>query len=168
MTEQSTAATSAVRPNEPARQVIATFDDYADAERAVDYLSDQRFEVNRLAIVGRDLEYVEQVLGRMNYGLAALRGAGSGALVGALIGWIFGLLNWIQPLVAAFVLAGYGLIFGAIVGALFGLAVHALQRGRRDFHSVSGLRPKHYDVVADVEVAERALQTLSSAGNRRE
>ena len=98
-----------MRPSEPARQVIATFDNYADAERAVDYLSDQRFEVNRVAIVGRDLEYVEQVLGRLNYGGAALRGAGSGALVGALIGWIFGLFNWIQPLISALVLAGYGL-----------------------------------------------------------
>lgn len=167
MAEHSTVATSAVRPNEPARQVIATFDNYADAERAVDYLSDQRFEVNRVAIVGRELEYVEQILGRMNYGTAALRGAGSGALVGALIGWIFGLFNWIEPLTSALVLAGYGLVFGAIVGALFGLLVHALQRGQRDFHSVSGLRPKYYDVVADLEVADRALQLLAG-GNRKE
>ncbi|MCW2664159.1 MAG: hypothetical protein JWP83_5311 [Mycobacterium sp.] len=167
MAEHSTVATSAVRPNEPARQVIATFNNYADAERAVDYLSDQRFEVNRVAIVGRDLEYVEHVLGRLNYGGAALRGAGSGALVGALIGWIFGLFNWIAPLISAVLLACYGLIFGAIVGALVGLLLHALQGGRRDFHSVSGLLPKYYDVVADVEVADRALQILSS-DNRRE
>jgi hypothetical protein len=167
MAENSTVATSAVRPNEPARQVIATFNNYADAERAVDYLSDQRFEVNRVAIVGRDLEYVEQVLGRLNYGGAALRGAGSGALVGALIGWIFGLFNWIAPLISSVVLACYGLIFGAIVGALVGLLIHALQGGRRDFHSVSGLLPKYYDVVADVGVADRALQILSS-DNRRE
>ena len=77
MAEHSTVATSAVRPNDPARQVIATFDNYADAERVVDYLSDQRFEVNRVAIVGRDLEYVERVLGRLNYGGVALRGAWS-------------------------------------------------------------------------------------------
>jgi hypothetical protein len=167
MAVHSSAQTSAVRPNEPARQVIATFDDYADAERAVDYLSDRGFEVNRVAIVGRDLEYVEQVLGRVNYGGAALRGAGSGALVGALIGWIFGLFNLIAPLVSAFVLAGYGLVFGAIVGALFGLLAHAMQRGQRDFASTSGLRPRSYDVVADVEVADRALQLLTS-GNRKE
>jgi hypothetical protein len=167
MAEHSTVETSAVRPNEPARQVIATFDNYADAERLVDYLSDQRFEVNRVAILGRDLEYVEQIIGRLNYGGAALRGAGSGALVGALIGWIFGLFNWIEPLTSALVLAGYGLIFGAILGALFGLLVHALQRGRRDFHSISGLRPKYYDVVADVDVADRALRLLAS-GNRKE
>jgi hypothetical protein len=167
MAEHSTVATSAVRPNEPARQVIATFDNYADAERAVDYLSDRGFEVNRVAIVGRDLEYVEQVLGRLTYGGAALRGAGSGALVGALIGWIFGLFNWIAPLVSALVLAGYGLIFGAIMGALFGLLAHALQRGHRDFRSISGFRPRSYDVVADVQVADRALQLLTS-GNRKE
>ena len=167
MAVHSTAQTSAVRPNEPARQVIATFDNYADAERAVDHLSDQGFEVNRVAIMGRDLEYVEQVLGRVNYGGAALRGAGSGALVGALIGWIFGLLNWIAPLVSALVLAGYGVVFGAVVGALFGLLAHAAQRGRRDFRSISGLRPRFYDVVADVEVADRALQLLTS-GNRKE
>jgi uncharacterized protein YqgC (DUF456 family) len=119
-----------------------------------------------VAIVGRDLEYVEQVLGRLNYGGAALRGAGSGAMAGALIGWIFGLFNWIQPLISALVLAGYGLIFGAIVGALIGLLMHALQRGRRDFHSVSGLLPEYYDVVADVEVADRALQILTSANRR--
>jgi hypothetical protein len=145
MAEHSTVSASAVRPNEPARQVIATFDKYADAERAVDYLSDHRFEVNRVAIVGRDLELVEQVLGRLNYGGAALRGAGSGvlvgALVGALIGWIFGLLNWIEPLISALVLAGYGVIFGAVVGALIGLLMHALQGGRRDFRSVRGLVP---------------------------
>jgi hypothetical protein len=167
MAEHSTVATSAVRPNEPARQVIATFDNYADAERAVDYLSDQRFEVNRLAIVGRDLEYVEQILGRLNYGGAALRGAGSGALVGALIGWIFGLFSWIEPLISALMLAGYGLIFGAIFGALFGVLAHALQGGRRDFRSVSGQVPRYYDVVADVEVADRALQLLTS-DNRKE
>ena len=167
MAEHSTVARSAVRPSEPARQVIATFDNYADAERAVDYLSDQRFEVNLVAIVGRELEYVEQILGPMNYGTAALRGAGSGALVGVLIGWIFGLFNWIEPLISALVLAGYGLVFGAIVGALFGLLMYALQRGQRDFHSVSGLRLKYYDVVADLEVADRALQLLAS-GNRKE
>jgi hypothetical protein len=66
--------TSALRPNEPARQVIATSDNYGDAERAVDYMSDQPFEVSRLDIVGRELEYVEQILGRMNYGTASLRG----------------------------------------------------------------------------------------------
>ena len=45
--------------------------------------------------------------------------------------------------------------------------IATFERGQRDFHSVSGLRPKYYDVVADVEVADRALQLLAG-GNRKE
>ena len=98
---ESSGGTSAVRPNRPARQVIATFDNYADAESAVDYLSDQQFTVRQTGHRRSRLELVEQVLGRLNYGWAALRGAAAGALTGALIGWIFGLLDWINPLIRA-------------------------------------------------------------------
>jgi len=167
MTTHPTTVAAAVRLHQPARQVIATFDNYADAERAVDYLSDQRFPVGKVAIVGRDLEFVEQVTGRMNWGWAALRGAGCGAMVGALIGWVFGAFSWIQPLIAMLVLALYGLLFGAVIGALMGSLLYAMQGGRRDFHSVSGLRTKYYDVVADVELADRAPQILTR-DNRRE
>ena len=90
--------------------------------------------------MGRDLEYLEQILGPMNYGTAARCCAGSGALVGALIVWIFGLVNWIEPVISALVLAGYGGL-RAVVGALFGLLVHALQRGQRDFHPLAGCGP---------------------------
>lgn len=165
MAQSSTVEASAVRPNEPSRRVIATFDNYADAERAVDYLSDRRFQVNRVAIIGRDMEYHEQVLGRLNYGGAAVRSAGSGALAGALLGWIFGLVNWIEPLISAVVLSAYGFIFGAVVGALVGLLVHALQRGRRDFHSVTALRPRHFDVVVDASVADEAIRLLGGAAH---
>jgi hypothetical protein len=42
------------------------------------------FPVQRVAI-GRDLQLVEQVTGRMNYGQAALRGAAQGAVLGLLL-----------------------------------------------------------------------------------
>lgn len=78
---ESDRGTSPIRLNQPARQVMATFDDYADAESAVDYLSDQHSTVDdELAVVGRDIELAEQVVGRLNYGWAALRGAAAGAL----------------------------------------------------------------------------------------
>ena len=156
----TTVSRSALRPNQPARKVVATFDNYADAERAVDFLSDQRFPVNRVAIVGRDLEYVEQVLGRLNYGGAALRGASSGALVGALIGWIFGLLSWVHPLIASLLLALYGLIFGAVLGAIAGMIAYAFQRGRRDFASVATVQAREFDVVVDDQVADDAARLL--------
>ena len=167
MADRSVVSTSVLRPNQPPRQVIATFDNHADAEHAVDYLSDQHFPVQQVAIVGRSLEFVEQVTGRMNWGWAALRGAGSGAPVGALIGWIFGAFSWIEPLIAMLVLALYGVLFGAVIGALMGLFLYALQRGRRDFSAVAGLIPKEYDVVADVDVADEAVRLLAGASNRK-
>jgi hypothetical protein len=163
MAHDPTAVASAVRPKEPARQVIATFDNYEDAERAVDYLADRHFEVNRLAIVGRDLQLVERITGEMNYGTAALRGAASGGLVGALIGWIFGIFAWIQPLIAGFILAFYGLVFGAALGALIGVLLYAMRDGRHDFSTVTTLEPRHFDIVVDVEVAGRALQLLQDS-----
>jgi hypothetical protein len=146
----------------PGRRVIATYSSYAEAERAVDHLSDQGFPVERTAIVGDGLQFVEQVTGRMTSGQAALRGAASGALVGALIGWLFGIFDWVDPIETGLFLALNGLWIGAIVGALTGLLMHALTRGRRDFASVSAMRAQRYSVVADEEVAEEAARVLAN------
>jgi hypothetical protein len=142
------------------RVQVASLRTYSEAESAVDYLSDRKFPVDRVAIVGHDVKYVEQVVGRMNYGRAALSGAINGGLLGAFFGWIFGLLDWIRPLVASLQLAAYGLVFGAVLGALLGLVLYALQRGRRDFAAIRGLQPTRYDVVADAEVADDAARLL--------
>ncbi len=50
---------------------------YEGAQRAVDFLSDSKFPVERTAIIGSDLRMVETVLGRLTRGRAALAGAGS-------------------------------------------------------------------------------------------
>lgn len=147
------------------RRTIASYSTYAEAERAVDYLSDQGFPVERVAIIGHDLQLVEQVVGRLNHGRAALSGAASGALPGALIGWLFGLFNWLDPVLSALLLALYGLIFGAVVGAVLGLLMYSMRRGRRDFASVSAMQPSRYEVVADTEVADRAAGLLDRLGS---
>jgi hypothetical protein len=143
------------------RRPIAVFTTYADAERAVDRLSDLGFPVERVAIIGHDLRMVEQVTGRLNYGGAALKGAVSGAFPGALIGWIFGIFDLINPLVASIVLAFYGLIIGAVIGAVLGLIMHAMQRGRRDFDAFTMMVPSRYEVVVDEDVADEAARLLT-------
>jgi hypothetical protein len=148
------------QPERP-RRVIATFNHYEDAERAVDYLSDHGFPVERSTIVGRDLEYVEQVTGRMTYARAALSGALSGAVIGFLIGWLFGVFSWFDPVVSSLWLALDGLWFGALVGAIMGLVTHALSRGRRDFSAIGGMRAKRYEVVVEEPVADEAARLLS-------
>jgi hypothetical protein len=142
------------------RRTIATYSSYGEAERAVDYLSDRGFPVERVAIIARDLKLVEQVTGRMGYKEAALKGAVSGAFVGVLVGWLFGVFDWFNPLLAAAWLAFQGLWFGALVGALVGLTMQALKRGRRDFDSITAVEAEHFDVVVDEEVAAEAARLL--------
>jgi hypothetical protein len=138
-------------------ETVATFNSYFDAQRAVDHLSDQRFPVDRVAIVGTDLRLVEKVLGRMTVGRASLAGAGSGAWFGLLIGLLFGIFavsDWWRVVLA-------GVIIGAIWGAIFGAIAHAMTGGRRDFTSFSGLQASQYAVIVDVELAQRARELLA-------
>lgn len=149
------------------RRTIATYATYPEAQRAVDYLADQRFPVERVAIVADGIKLVEQVTGRLSYGRAALSGALSGALTGAFIGFIFGIFDWIDPLVSGLVLALYGLIFGAIVGALIGVVAYAMSGGQRDFTSISGMQADRYSVMVEAGMADEAAGMLSAFGGGR-
>jgi len=144
------------------RRTVASFDDYADAQRAVDRLSDEGFPVARVTIVGTGLRYVEQVTGRMTTGRAALMGATQGATLGALFGLVFGLIFTIDPNPALLLLVLYGLVAGAIFGALLGAITHAATGGMRDFASVAGMEADRYEVVVDDDVADQAASILRS------
>jgi hypothetical protein len=143
------------------RVAVASYEAYQEAEEAVDYLADNDFPVERVAIVGQDVKLVEQVIGRAGYLDSALRGGFAGAAAGALIGWLFGVFNWFDPLVAAGWLAVDGLWFGFVVGALIGLVGHALTRGRQDITSVGRLAADRYDLVVDEEAADEARRLLA-------
>lgn len=145
-----------------AKRTIATFDNYEQAQMAVDRLSDAKFPVERVEIVGTGLRYVEKVTGRYDYGKAALTGAINGAILGALIGWIFGLFNWARPVVTGLVLAGWGALVGAVIGGILGLIAHAMTRGRRDFASVAGTVADRYELRVDADLADEAARILGA------
>jgi hypothetical protein len=142
------------------RRQVASYSSYADAEKAVDYLSDNKFPVERVAIVARDLEMVEQIVGRMTWGKAALGGAATGGIVGLLIGWLFATFNWVDPAIARVWLVIDGLWFGMIVGILIGLFTHALQRGRRDFESIPQMTAERFDILVEEDYADDARRML--------
>jgi hypothetical protein len=87
----------------------------------------------------------------------------TGALVGLLVGWLFGVFDWFTPIVSAFWLAVDGFWFGALVGSLFGFITWLFMRGRRDFGSVGGLQAERYELHVDGEVADEAERILSGA-----
>jgi Heat induced stress protein YflT domain len=135
---------------------VATYQDYASAQRAVDYLSDNGFPVEKTAIIGTDLRLVETVLGRLTTTRAALAGLASGAWFGLFIGLLFGLFSdssWLGVLLA-------GLLIGAAWGGIFGAIAHAATGGRRDFRSRSSLQAGQYAVTTESDVADQARELL--------
>jgi hypothetical protein len=141
----------------PQKTTVATYSSYAEAERAVDFLSDKGFPVEKVAIVGTGLRTVEQVAGRLTTGRAALLGAGQGAMIGLLFGLLFGLF-FEGPDFFGVVL--YGLVAGTIFGAVLGAVGQAAQGGRRDFASVRGMQAEQYEIQVEHEHSARAKQLL--------
>jgi hypothetical protein len=148
--------------SQTSRRPVAAYDSYAEAQRAVDLLSDRGFPVEKVAIIGHGLRYVEQVTGRLTTGRAALLGALQGALLGAFFGLLMGLIFTYDPNPAVWLLLLYGLVVGALIGAALGAALHLATGGTRDFSSVPGMQAERYEIVVDEDVADRAAELLRS------
>lgn len=149
-------------PHQAARRLIASYPTYAQAQRAVDMLSDQSFPVEHVSIVADGLSIVEQVTGRLGWGKSMVNGAIAGAATGALIGFIWGLFSWIEPLVSGIVLALYGLLIGGAIGALIGLVLYAVAGGHRDFTSDVHVQAASYSLLVDADEADRAVEILET------
>ena len=140
------------------KTTVATYENYADAERAVDHLSDKGFPVEKVAIVGTGLKTVEQVAGRLTTGRAALLGAGQGAMLGLFFGLLFGLF-FEGPDFFGVVL--YGLVAGTIFGTVLGAVGQAAQGGRRDFASIRGMQAEQYEIQVEHDHSAQAKQLLA-------
>ena len=137
---------------------VGSYDDYAAAQRAVDFLSDEKFPVENVTIVGSDLRMVERVLGRLTMGRAAAAGAASGAWFGLFVGLLLGIFaddgNWLGSVLT-------GLLFGLVFGAVAGAVGYSATRGQRDFTSTSQVVASRYDVLCAPQVAEEARAHLA-------
>jgi hypothetical protein len=139
---------------------IAEADTYEEAQNLVDRLARDSFPIERLAIVGRDPELVELIVGRWDAWKAALTGAVGTAILGSLFALLFGV--WLAP--NGIALLSYALYFGlvgAVVGAFFGALSHALSSGsQRAFASAAVMVATSYALMADELVADDALLRL--------
>jgi hypothetical protein len=144
------------------RPVLASYENYLDAQKAVDSLSDNGFPVQNVAIVGVDVRIVEAVLGRLSWGRAALGGLGTGAWFGALIGLFVGLFSSTNG--SLLPLLGLGLLYGAAFGIVYGLISYAFTGGKRDFVSRQQLVAARYDVLCEQAVIGEARKLLGLGG----
>jgi hypothetical protein len=143
-----------------ARRVVASYKSYRDAEKAVNYLADNGFAVERVAIVGRELELVQQLTGRLTALDAAARGALTGAVTGVLIGWLFAIFTWFDPRIASGWLIIDGLWFGTLVGIVMGVVMYLITKSRRRFDAVSMMQPAYFDIAVDERYADDAARML--------
>lgn len=143
-------------PEPPTGWPIGSYPTYAEAQRAVDYLSDQEFPVEDVTIVGVNLMQVERVLGRLNWPKVLAGGLISGAWLGIFVGLLLGIVTggFIEPLV-------YGLIGGVIFGLISASIPYGASRGTRDFSSSMQLVAGRYDVLCDPKTAERGRDLLA-------
>jgi hypothetical protein len=154
--EQPTALVSGVS--------VGAFSSYADAQRAVDYLSDNGFPVEDLTIIGSDLKQVEKVVGRLTNWKAALAGAGTGAWFGGLIGLLLSLFA--DSGTEVLVIIAWAVLYGALFGAVWGFVAHLFTFGQRDFATVGATVASRFDVYCGPEHADRAVEMLSQMSPR--
>ena len=146
-------------------QSVGIYNTYDDAQRAVDYLADEKFEVQNLAIVGTELKSVERVLGRRNWGTVIAQGVQSGLSTGLLVALVLLIFTPTgMNFLALFVVA---LGIGILLGIGFAALGYALSRGRRDFTSISQTVATKYEVLCEHKVAAQAREMLQNLPGAR-
>ena len=138
---------------------VGSYDDYLQAQRAVDFLSDEKFPVENVTIIGNDLRMVEKVTGRLSWGRAIGAGAASGAWFGLFVGLLLGIFapdgeGWFGSVLS-------GVLIGLVFGAVFGAVGYSASRGQRDFTSTSKVVASRYDVLCNPQFAEQARAELA-------
>ncbi|MFD2091774.1 general stress protein [Blastococcus deserti] len=138
---------------------VGSYDSYEQAQAAVDYLSDQKFPVENVTIIGSDLRMIEKVTGRLTMGRAVAAGAAGGAWWGLFVGLLLGIFStdgsqWIGSVLT-------GLLIGLVFGAIFGAIGYAATQGRRDFTSTNTIVAGRYDVMCAPAHAEDARAHLA-------
>lgn len=144
-------------------QHVAEYPTYEEAQAAVDYLSDQKFAVENILIVGTNLKLMERVTGRRTWGTVLAEGAVSGISTGLLVGLMLVLFvgngNWAMLWVGL----GMGIIFGVVFRALS----YSLSAGKRDFNSARVTVATSYEILAEHKVAQQARDLLSERPGAR-
>ncbi|RCK70920.1 hypothetical protein DT076_00030 [Desertihabitans brevis] len=145
-------------------QSVRIYDEYAQAQKAVDFLADQKFAVENLAIVGTDLKSVERVTGRRTWGSVILRGVTAGISVGLLFGLLFMLF---VPSPNALVVVLVAVLLGIVLNVVMQAVAYGLSGGRRDFESLSQTVATRYELMCEHKVAQQARELLDTMPGER-
>jgi hypothetical protein len=142
---------------------LGVYERYEQAQKAVDFLSDNEFPVQNCLIVGTELKQVERVTGRLTTGKVAVGGLISGVWMGLFVGLVlsfFGTGGTVAIILST-------MLFGALFGLVFAMAGYAATRGQRDFTSVSQVVATRYEVLVEHKFAEQGRALLATMTDPR-
>jgi hypothetical protein len=148
---------------------LTTYGTYAEAQAAVDSLSDHGLPLSSLSIVWRDLCRFEQITGRRTIGNAAIEGLAAGAWFGALAGMLsvvlvdsveLSITGLVSGYLTVGLTAGVCLLLGAIAGAGWQATSQWLRSGAGDFASFPRLDAEAYELWVNPAVASPAAELL--------
>lgn len=145
----------------PTGETIGSYTSYLDAQKAVDYLADEKFPVRHVSIVGNDLKMVERVTGKLSYPRVALSGAMTGAWFGLFIGVMLSFFGGSSQAGGPYLNVATAMLMGAAFWMLFAIIGYAAQRGKRDFTSTNQVLASSYDVIVTPDVAMDARRLLA-------
>lgn len=151
-------------PTRPTGWPVGSYDNYEQAQRAVDYLAENNFPLLDVTIVGVDLMLVERVTGRLSWGRVVSTGVASGAWFGFFVGLLLAFFDTQTSAIGPVVVGiGAGIVFGLI----FASVGYASSRGRRrDFQSTSQLVAGRYDVLCQPGTAPKARDLIAKFSMR--
>lgn len=148
----------------PGGTEIASYATHAEAQAAVDYLSEHDFDIRDVTIVGVEPHLVEHITGRLTPTRVALSGATNGLLWGAFFGLMMSFLNeslpgngWIAV----------GLAVGATMGMLLALVSYMMRGGKRDFVSHTHVIAVRYAILAERDASKAFDLLQKTPGNQR-
>ena len=134
---------------------VGSYDSYEQAQAAVDYLSDEKFPVENVTIIGTDLRQIEKVTGRLTTGRAIAAGAAGGAWWGLFVGLLLGIFStdggaWIGSVLT-------GLVIGLVVRRRCSAGWATPPRvGAATSPAPARSWPSRYDVMCNPAHAEEA------------
>ncbi|CAM3880577.1 general stress protein [Janibacter anophelis] len=137
---------------------LDTYDTYAEAQRAVDFLADKDFPVQDVMIVGTDLKQIERVQGRLTSGKVVLGGLLSGVWIGVFVGLVFAMFEGGEGLVPRLLST---VLIGAAFGAVWAWLGYRSTGGQRDFTSVSQVVASRYEVLTEHKHVHAARELLA-------
>lgn len=139
----------------PPGELVATFSDRRELNKAVEFLAGQKFPVNSLFIVGHDVKQVDYITGQATYPRAALTGAMQGVMLGVMVGIFNAILT--QTSMLANVLSIVPLAIAFCV--LWSIFVASRTKGR-GIRTRTQMLPSRLDLMAIPATAAAARQLL--------